>query len=129
MERARRATYSVNQNDKSTEEKDTNKSKMRPNCVCILILLFLSVCVSVGMIWGGTRAREHYEQSYDEYEQCLLSINCTQECSVRGCRTVGCDIFYCPREPYNSVSSVIYALGSISLFAFTITILYLLDDK
>lgn len=75
------------------------------------------------LIWCGTIVHENYEQLYDEYEQCLDDNNCTKECSDRGCRIIGCDIFYCPQEPFD-ISFIPYLFGGLHIAIFTPLILY-----
>lgn len=90
----------------------------------LLLLLLLFVSIGIGLIIGGIKVHDNYKESYNNYELCLNNLNCTKECSLRGCRIIGCDIFYCPREP-EDLSNVLYVFGILH-FIGGITILFCL---
>lgn len=81
--------------------------------------------MSFGYVFIGCGLLLHreYENLFDEYEQCLDDNNCIEECSDRGCRIIGCDIFYCPKEPFDN-SFVLYIVGGLQIFIFTPFILH-----
>lgn len=81
---------------------------------CSIVMLCL-LSVPIGLIVGGKVVHQNYVEDLDVYQVCFREMNCTKECSLRGCRTSGCDLFYCPAEPHD-LSETCYIMSGISVF-------------
>lgn len=82
---------------------------------CKWLYVLMNVAIIFALFFGGAAVNQRYEELRDEYDQCINNLNCTNECSVRGCRLVGCDLWYCPKEPV-SASFFLYMLGGLYTF-------------